>query len=51
MYIPNDDTQNKPFCILQLVVEMFGHTKLNEPSNLNSIQVRKVLTLTNKRTL
>ena len=26
MYIPNDDTQNNPFCRLQLVVEMFGHS-------------------------
>ena len=25
-YIPNSDTQNYPFCILQLVVEMFGHS-------------------------
>ena len=25
MYIPNDDTQNYPFCKLQLVVETFGH--------------------------
>ena len=26
MYIPNDDTQNYPFCRLQLVVEMYGHS-------------------------
>ena len=25
MYIPNDDTQNYPFCILQIVVDRFGH--------------------------
>ena len=25
MYIPNDDTQNFPFFILKLVVEMFEH--------------------------
>ena len=25
-YIPNDDTQNYPFCRLQLVVESFGHS-------------------------
>ena len=31
MYIPNDDTQNHPLCILQLVVETFKHTQLNEP--------------------
>ena len=24
--IPNDDTLNHPFCRLQLVVEMFGHS-------------------------
>ena len=33
MYIPNDDTQNYP-CILQLVVEIFGHsTKWTNQSN------------------
>ena len=26
MYIPNDVTQNYPFCRLQLVVETFGHS-------------------------
>ena len=26
MHIPNDDTQNSPFCRLQLIVEKFGHT-------------------------
>ena len=25
MYITNDETQNYPFCILQLVLEMFGY--------------------------
>ena len=25
MYIPNDDTQNYPFCRSQLVVESFEH--------------------------
>ena len=31
MYITNDgsDTQNKPLCILQLVVETFGHYLVN----------------------
>ena len=24
--LPNDDTQNFPFCRLQLVVETFGHS-------------------------
>ena len=31
MYFPNNDTQNYPFCRLQLVVETFG--QLNEPTN------------------
>ena len=26
MYIPNDETQNYPFCILKLVVETFEHS-------------------------
>ena len=26
MYTPNDDSQNYPFCKLQFVVEMFGHS-------------------------
>ena len=26
VYIPNDDTQNFPFCRLKLVVEMFEHS-------------------------
>ena len=26
MYIPNQDTQNYPFCRLQLVIETFGHS-------------------------
>ena len=26
MYIPNDDTQNYPFCRLKLVVETFEHS-------------------------
>ena len=30
MYIPNDDAQNYPFCILQLVVDIFGHL-INQP--------------------
>ena len=28
MYISNDNNQNYPFCILQLVVEMLGHIKI-----------------------
>ena len=36
MYIPNDDTQNYPFCRLHLVVETLGHsTKLTNQSNFN----------------
>ena len=26
MYIPNNDKQNYPFCRLQILVEMFGHS-------------------------
>ena len=26
IYIPNDDMQNYPFCRLQSVVELFGHS-------------------------
>ena len=36
MYIPNNDTQNYPFCILKLVVETFD-TQLNEPGNFNAM--------------
>ncbi len=43
MYISNVDTQNTPFCRLQLVVETFGHS-----TNKNSI---KVVEQTNKKTL
>ena len=32
IYIPNEDTQNYPFCRLLLVVE----TQLNEPTKHNS---------------
>ena len=35
---PKDDTQNYPFCNLQLVVD----AQLNEPINQNSIKVHKV---------
>ena len=38
MYIPNDDTQNYPFCRLQLVVETLD-TQLNEPTNQNPLKV------------
>ena len=29
MYIPTDDTQNYPFCRLELVVETFEHSNQN----------------------
>ena len=47
MYIPNDDTQNCPFCKLQIVVE----TQLIEPTNQNLIKVPQVFKSTNKKTL
>ena len=40
MYNSNDDTQNNPFCRLQLVVEKFGHSGSNQP---NSIKVSKII--------
>ena len=45
MHIPNDDTQNYPFCNLHLVVETF------ETTNQNSIKVSKFVETTNKKTL
>ena len=48
MYIPNDGTQNYPFCKLQL---KRLDTQLNEPTNKNSIIVHKVVKPTNKKTL
>ena len=50
MYIPNEDTQNYPVCILQLVVETLG-TQLNELINKNSIIVFKFIKATNKEIL
>ena len=47
-YIPNDDTQNYPFCGLQLVVETLN-TQLNEPNNQSSVKVPKIVKLTNKK--
>ena len=36
MYIHNDDTQNYPFCRLQLGIETFGHqSKLTNQSKFN----------------
>ena len=44
MYILNDNTQNYPFCRLQLV-----DTQPNEATNENSITVPKVFKPTNKK--
>ncbi len=49
MYIANDDTQNKTFCKLKLVVETFEHLTLWK-NNQNS-KVPKVVKPTNKKTL
>ena len=49
MYIPNDDTQNYPFCKIQLMVETFG--QLNEPTNQCSNKVLKVFKPMNKKIL
>ena len=44
MYIPNDNTQNYPFCGLQIVAETFGHsTKWTKQSKF------KVVKPTNKK--
>ena len=48
MYILYDDTQNYPFCRLQLVIKTFGHSTKWQP-NQNSIKVPKVVKLTNKK--
>ena len=45
MYLHNDDAQNNPFCLLQLLVE----TQLKEPTNQNAIKVSKVVRPTNKK--
>ena len=42
MYIPNEDTQNYPFCRLQLVIKTVElNTQLYEPKNQNLIKVPK----------
>ena len=48
MYVPNDDTQNYPFC--RLLVETLD-TQQNEPTNQNSSKFTKVVKPTNKKTL
>ncbi len=42
MYIANDDTQNKTFCKLKLVVETFEHLTLWK-NNQNSLKVPTLL--------
>ena len=42
MHISNDDTQNCPFCRLQLEVETFRHST-NELTNHNSIKIPNVI--------
>ena len=41
MYIPNDKTQNYPYCRLHLVVETIW--TINEPTTQNSLKVQKVV--------
>ena len=48
-YIPNDNTENYPFCRLKLKVKTFGHS-INKPTNQNSIKVPKLVKPTNKKT-
>ena len=40
MYIPNDDTQNYPFCTLPLVVETFGHSTKSTNQNLINVIIK-----------
>ena len=50
MCTSNDDSQNCPFCRLQLVVKTFGHSTYdNEPTYKNSIPI--VVKPTRKKTL
>ena len=46
IYIPNDDTQNHPFCRLQSVGKTLD-TQL-KPTILNSIKVPKIMYLANE---
>ena len=50
MNIPSDDTQNYPFCRLQLVVETIWHS-ISWNNQSNAIKVPKVVKPTNKKTL
>ena len=36
MYIPNDELQDYPFCIVKLVDETFGHSTKNQPIKIHS---------------
>ena len=45
IYIPNDVTQNYPFCRLQLVVKG-SENQLNKPTIKNSMKVPKIVKLT-----
>ena len=42
VYIPNDDTQNSPFCRLQLMVKKLD-TQINEPTNKIQFKALKLL--------
>ena len=50
MYIPNDATQNYPFCRLHLVNERL-EIQHNEATNQNSIEVPKDVNPTNEKTI
>ena len=43
---PNDETQNYPFCRLQLVIYRLD-AQVREPTNQNAIKVTKVVKPTN----
>ena len=49
MYIPNNDTQNYPFCRLKFVVETFEHSWDNKITNENSLKSSKFFKPTNKK--
>ena len=49
MYIPNEETQNYPFCRLKLVIKMFRHS--TKWTNKKLIKVPKIVKPTNKKTL
>ncbi len=42
IFIPNDDTQNFPFCRLIFVAETFN-TQFNEATNQNLLKSKKLL--------